>query len=172
MSFRLAPKADLERGITTLGGRRLVFHCHHYNVFLQRTIEDALQERAPGLLVAAGMEAGRSMLEGIEREARSAGPADALRRAADTFAAQGFGRLDVSLLGEGGGEAWLDHSHYAVGWLSRWGKRPTPGCFFVAGYLAGAVAVACGLAPERVTSREITCVAAGDERCAFRVEVW
>ncbi|MDI3285387.1 4-vinyl reductase [Polyangium sp. 15x6] len=172
MSFHLAPKADLERGITTLGGRRLVFHCHHYNVFLQRTIEDALQERAPGLLVAAGMEASRSMLQGLENDARSGSAADALRRAADTFAAQGFGRMDVSGLGVGGGLATLDHSHYAVGWVSRWGKRPTPGCYFVAGFLAGAVAVAYRLAPERVTSRETECVAAGDERCSFRVEVW
>ncbi|MDI1482433.1 4-vinyl reductase [Polyangium sp. y55x31] len=170
MSFHLAPKADLERGITTVGGRRLVFHCHHYNVFLQRTIEDALQERAPALLVAAGMEASRSMLQGLENDAKSA--ADALELAADTFAAQGFGRLDVRGLGEGGGRATLDHSHYAVGWVSRWGKRPTPGCFFVAGFLSGAVAVAYRLAPERVTSRETECVAAGDERCSFRVEVW
>ncbi|HVK64034.1 MAG TPA: 4-vinyl reductase [Polyangium sp.] len=172
MSFHLAPQADLERGITTLGGRRLVFHCHHYNVFLQRTIEDALQERAPRLLVAAGMEASRSMLQGREGEAQSGSAADVLRRAADTFAAQGFGRVDIRQLGEGGGQATLDHSHYAVGWVSRWGKRPAPGCFFAAGFLAGAVAVAYRLAPERVTSREIACVAAGDERCSFRVEVW
>ncbi|MRG98015.1 4-vinyl reductase [Polyangium spumosum] len=172
MSFHQAPKADLERGVSTLGGRRLVFHCHHYNVFLQRTIEDALQERAPGLLVAAGMEAARAMLQGLEAEAASASPAEALRRAADTFAAQGFGRLDVGLLGAGGGEVTVAPSHYAVGWVSRWGKRPTPACFFVAGFLGGVVAAAYRLAPERITSRECTCVAAGDERCSFRVEVW
>jgi hypothetical protein len=172
MSFPLAPKADLERGVTALGGRRLVFHCHHYNVFLQRTIEDALKERAPALLVAAGMEASRSMLQGLEDQARSASPADALSRAADTFAAQGFGRFDVSLLGDVGGRVPLDNSHYAVGWLARWGKRPTPGCFFVSGFLAGAFAVAHRLAPERVTARETECLAAGDERCSFLVEVW
>ncbi|MDI1447171.1 V4R domain-containing protein [Polyangium sp. 6x1] len=172
MSSHLAPTADLERGITTLGGRRLVFHCHHYNVFLQRTIEDALQERAPRLLVAAGMEASRSMLQKLEAEAESASAADALRRAADMFAAQGFGRVDVGELGESGGRATLDHSHYAVGWVSRWGKRPSPGCFFVAGFLAGALAAAHRLSPERITSREVECVAAGDERCSFRVEVW
>jgi predicted hydrocarbon binding protein len=48
----------------------------------------------------------------------------------------------------------------------------TPCCFFAAGWLGGAVAVAGGHAPERVSAREVACLAAGADRCAFVVEVW
>lgn len=167
---------DLERGVVTLGGRRLVMHCHHYNVFLQRTIEEGLKDRAPRLLTAAGMEAGRLLLSGLESDlapgAPAGSPGDVILRAAELLRAHGFGRLDVAGLGERGGAARMERSHYAIGWTSRWGTRATPCCFFVAGFLAGAVAVAGRLAPERVAGRELACLAAGAERCSFAVEVW
>lgn len=165
-------RADLERSLATLGGRRLVMHCHHYNVFLQRTIEEGLKDRAPQLLTAAGMEAGRLLLAGLEAEAPAGSPGEVILRAAELLRAHGFGRADVAGLGERGGAASMERSHYAIGWTSRWGTRRTPCCFFVAGFLAGAVAVAGRIAPERVTGRELACLAAGAERCSFAVEVW
>ena len=53
---------DAERNITTLGGRRIVFHCHHYNVFLQRTIDEALGKDAALVQRLAAKESARAML--------------------------------------------------------------------------------------------------------------
>ena len=39
---------DRERGTLTLGGSRIVFHCHHYNVFLQRSVDGFLDIGLPG----------------------------------------------------------------------------------------------------------------------------
>jgi len=163
---------DVERSIIELGGRRVVAHCNHYNVFLQRTIEDGLKERAPRLLTAAGIEAARKLLEGVEAAAPSSSAEESLGRAVRIFAEHGFGAFDIAQLGVRGGVATMHRSHYAIGWLSRWGVRSTPGCYFPTGYLAGAVAVAAKVAPERVTATETECHAAGAERCSFLVEVW
>lgn len=163
---------NVERGMIELGGRRVVAHCNHYNVFLQRTIEDGLKERAPRLLVAAGIEASRSLLSGIEKAAPANSVKESLERAVRIFAEHGFGTFDIAKLGESGGVATMPRSHYAIGWLSRWGVRSTPGCYFPAGYLAGAVAVAAKVAPERVVATETQCHAAGAEICSFVVEVW
>lgn len=163
---------DIERGVIELGGRRIVAHCNHYNVFLQRTIEDGLKERAPRLLIAAGTEAARKLLEGIEAAAPASSAEESLKRAVRVFAEHGFGAFDISQLGERGGLATMLRSHYAIGWLSRWGVRSTPGCYFPTGYLAGAVAVAAKVAPERVMATETECHAAGAKHCSFLVEVW
>lgn len=171
MSVDVALRADLDRSILSLGGRRVVFHCHHYNVFLQRTIEDGLKDRAPALLTAAAMETARGVLGGLEAEQPAGSPAAILERAAALLADNGFGRADVEALGARGGVAVMASSHYAVGWLAKWGRRPAPGCFFAAGWLAGAVAVAGGYAPERVVGLETECLAAGGKRCSFLVEV-
>ena len=172
MSKEIAPSFDMDRGIVDLGGRRIVAHCNHYNVFLQRTIEDGLKERAPRLLIAAGVEAARNMLGGLEQRAPSASATDCIERAARIFAEHGFGALDISRLSERGGTATMLRSHYAMGWRSRWGVRTTPACYFPTGYLAGAVAIASKLAPERVTAVETECHAAGAAHCSFLVEVW
>lgn len=172
MSKEIAPAFDIERGIIELGGRRVVAHCNHYNVFLQRTIEDGLKERAPRLLMSAGMEAARSMLGGLESRDPSGSTRECLERAMRIFAEHGFGAFDISRLSEWGGTASILRSHYAIGWRSRWGVRSTPGCYFPTGYLAGAVAIAAKLAPERVTATETACHAAGAEHCTFLVEVW
>lgn len=172
MNKAAAPTFDIERGIIDLGGRRVVAHCNHYNVFLQRTIEDGLKERAPRLLVAAGMEAARSMLQGLERQAPSDSPRECIERAIRIFSDHGFGAFAIDGLTERGGTATMLRSHYAIGWRSRWGVRPNPGCYFPAGYLAGAVAIAAKLTPERVTATETACYASGAEQCSFVVEVW
>jgi predicted hydrocarbon binding protein len=172
MSKEVAPTFDINRGCIELGGRRVVAHCNHYNVFLQRTLEDGLKERAPRLLVAAGMEAARNMLGGLEIDAPSGSSRESLERAVRIFAEHGFGAIDISGMTERGGTAIMLRSHYAIGWRSRWGVRTTPGCYFPSGYLAGAIAIASKLAPERVTATETGCYASGADHCTFVVEVW
>ena len=36
---------DAQAGTIVAGGRRIVFHCHHYNTLLQRSVDDALGAR-------------------------------------------------------------------------------------------------------------------------------
>ncbi len=159
---------DLDRNVAQLGGSSLVFHCHHYNATLQRTIEEGLGEPAFELLAAAAQEATRAQLQALAGETR--GPA-VLEVAATLFARAGFGTLDLSRLSPQGGEAFCGSSHYALCWLAKFGERTTPACSFAAGYLGAALQVAHDLAPERVRVVETECMARGDARCHFALEV-
>ena len=163
------PSFDPDRNLLTLAERRLVFHCHHYNVFLQRSIEDALGEDALDVQVSAAAESAREMLQ---RLWSSPSPFEArLTQAAAIFGQNGFGKAELSELHAGGGRVRLATSHYATGWQSRWGRSARPVCHFATGFWAGALAAATGLAPERVRAVEETCAAAGGETCCIRLEV-
>jgi V4R domain len=159
---------DPKTNLATLGGRALVFHCHHYNSILQQTIEQGLGEEANHLLSIAAQEAVRLQLPALSR---SGDRARVLETAASVFSELGFGRLDFSALSESGGIVSAPTSHYALSWLAKFGERTTPACPFTAGFIAAAVSVAFDLEPERVRVRETGCQAQGRSVCHFDVEV-
>lgn len=163
---------DAERNLITLGDRRVVFHCHHYNLFLQRTMEDGLgTESAQQLQVAAGMEATRHMLLALFAKEPAASVPDKLAHASKLFGALGFGQADLSSLLAHGGSIRLVTSHYAIGWMAKWGTAKHPVCYYAVGYWMGALAAASGLAPERIVGRELSCAAHGATVCELELEV-
>jgi hypothetical protein len=172
---------DAAKNITSIAGNRIVFHCHHYNVFLQRTIEEALGEGAVSVQRRAAVEASRRLLEdlfrgdsgGSSRERRDR--RDRLEKAAKLFGSLGFGLANIGGLTVEGGSVVLATSHYAIGWKAKFGPSAAPVCHFAVGYWAAALAVAAGVAPERVLAHERRCAAAareGDEEsCSIDIEV-
>lgn len=164
---------DIDANVATLGGRSLVFHCHHYNATLQKTIEETLGDDANELLTVAAQEVVRKQLDELRGD-RSAGgmdAADVVRLGQELFKMAGFGVLDASQLGGYGGTVVCPSSHYALGWLAKFGERDTPACEFVTGFVGAVVCTAWGHAPERVKVVESRCAAMGHERCQFDVEV-
>ncbi len=145
------PVFDANEGTLVLGGARLVFHCHHYNVFLQRSLEDAVGQRAVALERVAAAEAARSMLGGVFAKTPDADIASRLATAARIFGSLGFGRADVSGLGAYGGLVRVKPSHYGIGWRAKFGEATRPIDHLTAGFFRGALAAAAGHAPERVT---------------------
>ncbi len=162
---------DAERNITTFGGRRLVFHCHHYNAFLQRTIDEALGDDAAIVQRRAAMESTRLIVTDLFSSDGGAPFRARIERAASTFGSLGFGLADVSALGELGGAVTLRTSHYAVGWQAKFGPAKHPVCHFAVGFWAGVVAAAAGLSVERVTGAERRCAAVSDGPCEITIEV-
>jgi predicted hydrocarbon binding protein len=162
---------DAERNITTLGGRRIVFHCHHYNVFLQRTIDEALGAEAIEIQRRAAKESARMMLGDLFAKDGGAKFSDRIERASKIFGALGFGLADVSGLSVSGGVVKLVTSHYAIGWQAKFGASESPVCHFAVGFWAGAVVEAAGLAPERVIGAERRCASVSGEGCELSVEV-
>jgi hypothetical protein len=159
---------DPNTNVATLGGRALVFHCHHYNSILQKTIEQGLGEEASHLLTVAAQEAVRPQLAALSRPGDRDG---VLETAASVFSELGFGRLDFTALTGCGGTVTAPSSHYALSWLAKFGERMTPACQFTAGFIAAAASVAFDLEPERVRVRESDCQAQGSTACHFDVEV-
>jgi hypothetical protein len=161
---------DAARNTMTLGEARLVFHCHHYNLSLQRTVEDALgYDVANDVQRAAAAEAARRMLAvpfaGLQTlDAR-------LAYAKSLFAELGFGVADLAGLDGQGGRVVLHNSHYAVGRRSKWGVSERPACAFPTGFWAGALASAAQVGAERVLAEEKQCAAMGSRSCEIAIEV-
>lgn len=152
--------------LSLVGGEPEIFHCHHYNVVLQQSIEDAgAAVDAPQILTDGAAIVAHAQLSGAPGDA-----AARLSLAADHFRRSGFGLLDVAALGAEGGVATVSRSHYALGFQARRVTRTTPGCFFAAGYAAGALAAAHGLPAGAFRAVETACASLGAPRCEVRLE--
>lgn len=150
-------KSHAERHLASIGGEPHVFHCHHYNCFLQKSIAEqgALIDAAPLLTDAAA--------EVVLAELNALGTVDAQ----ELFAHLGFGLLDASALSAEGGRAVVKGSHYALGWRSKFGSSSEPVCFFPAGFIE---AVARHRFKGAYKVKETACVASGASECRFEVE--
>lgn len=159
--FALHYLADEHRRM--IGGKETIIHCHHYNARLQHTLEHVTEVDGAKII--------RDSAEAVfaEHVANVIDPADdeptRLQVAAALYAHLGFGRIDLSRLGEG--VVTSDQSHYVEGWRAGFAETKRKACTFTEGYLQGAIAAAT---QATVTVREHECLNAGDERCEFRVE--
>lgn len=156
MSIPVSIHAD--RALASIGGEPHVFHCHHYNCFLQKSIVDqsALVKHEVLLTEAAA--------EVVFTELSALGPNVEV---STLFQQLGFGLLDVSALSASGGIATVRASHYALGWRSKYGVSATPVCFFNSGFIE---AVARHHFGGAYTVREIACVASGASECRYEVK--
>ena len=113
MTRTLAPLSARDHGRTLYAGEPLVFHCNFYNYWLQKTMLLDPTLHMEHVIEAAAAEAVYAMLQ---RGAASlpAGGGEAGRRALaeHTFAELGFGTLDLSRVGPGGGTVHTPVSHY------------------------------------------------------------
>lgn len=149
---------DASRGLAQIGGEPHVFHCHHYNCFLQKSVLDqAALVDAPALLTRPAVEVVLSELRQLKAD---------LARAEELFQTLGFGKVDLSRLGSTGGTAVVSGSHYGQGWLSKFGASEKPVCFFNAGFVEAAARHLFG---QAFTARESACIAAGAKHCSFEV---
>jgi predicted hydrocarbon binding protein len=162
---------DKPRGTIELASSRLVFHCHHYNVFLQRSIEDAIGARAMKIQVDAATEVGQKMLAPLYAADGGADLPSRLARAAAIFGSLGFGRADVSGLGADGGSVVLAPCHYAIGWSAKFGQASAPVSHFATGFFRGALTAATGLASERVDAVQVLCAAMGHDKSEIQIRI-
>ncbi len=153
-------------GLAVLGREPHVFHCHHYNCYLQSVIEEPDYLDGKRILFEAAEEVAAAQLPVLFADGDAAAK---LSRGAEHFRRLGFGLLSTQALGPDGGTATVAMSHYGYGWKSRFGTRQTPACHFVRGYLAGLTAHAFGAAPGSYDVEETACMAQGADKCEFRV---
>jgi hypothetical protein len=165
------PQFDAAKGTLAVGGSRLVLHCHHYNVFLQRSVEDALDTEGVEIQKQAAAEAAQRALSPLFERDGGASLAQRLSRAASFFGANGFGLADTGDLTADGGTVELPHSHYALGWREKWNAPSEPVCHFAVGFWKGALCAAAGLDLSRVRAEEQRCAAVSEGPCVLRLEV-
>ncbi len=153
-------------------GKQLVFHCHHYNCHLQKTIEDAKMIDGKGIQTNTAREvAYEHFIKAFTSHPELNTPKMRLAFAAKLFQIQGFGIVNFGKTTENGGIVKCPVSHYAKGWITKWGKRKTPTCHFNTGWIAGVLAAAYNKQRYHFEVTETQCEAVKGKGCSFKVEV-
>jgi hypothetical protein len=159
-----------EQSLTFLAEIPYVYHCHHYNLFHDQTIDDALGE-AEGLRVrtTAAHNAFRELLAAVFTKAGAITPAERISLASEVFAWMGQGKLSLSV-SAGGGGARSASLHYGYAWREKYGsrvKRTEPADAVAAGFAAAATELAFDLPAHAMAVVEHKCLAARDAECEF-----
>src|SRR4051794_33168297 len=93
-----------------VGTEPMVFHCHHYNTFLQRSILDADYIDSQPFLVGAAAES--SFLQLRELFKAVSDISERKKISQEIYRLSGFGIFDLSKITERGGEVRTKMSHY------------------------------------------------------------
>lgn len=169
MTLRIPSELRADHGSFLLGGEPLVFHCHHYNIALQNTIEECLGDGADQLLTDAATAVAAAQLSAIA----AANPGlssftDRLGLALEISRMLGFGVLKAE--GDASsGRVIAPRAHYAHGYRAKGIRRSTPTCWFHAGYAAAAFSFAAGQPAGSHQAREVRCAAVHGGSCEFEI---
>lgn len=156
-------------GLLYVGDQLVLAHCHHYALFLEQTIFDALGGESRGVRRQAAFEAANALLGPLFAEHPGASPRDKLELAGDLFAAMGHGRLRFELSAEGG-TVQAESLFHATGFVAKYGGRiqnRTAVDAFAAGYCSAAASLAFPSDWGRLEADEVACRARGDASCTF-----
>src|SRR3954469_19673633 len=111
-----------EQSLTFLAGIPYVYHCHHYNLFHDQTIDDALGEvEGARVRTTAAHNAFRELLGAVFAKAGAITPAERISLASEVFAWMGQGKVSLSV-SNGGGEARSASLHYGYAWREKYGS--------------------------------------------------
>lgn len=159
-----------DQDLMFLAGQPAVYHCHHFNLFLDQTIDDALgTERSRTLRMRSGREFSHLLLRSICGRANAETPPERLQIAISLFKSLGHGLLEINATADGG-TAQGSFLHYGFAWHEKYGARVprrTPADAFAAGYVAAAVEVAFGLPLGSIEGEETQCIATRAAHCEF-----
>ena len=156
---------DLARNRLVVGGEPIILHCHHYNCFLQRSIQDAEYIDSAPILIGAAAEVAFAQLTNL----LSRTPDISARKATveALYRASGFGLIDLSAITEQGGEVRTRSTHYSTGWNEKFGRSGAPVAFFSTGFLAGALASIYRLDPADIQAEQTACRSTGADEDVF-----
>ena len=141
------PEASSGTGIMTISREPVVFHCNHYNRFLQLVIEDCHYIDREPILVGSATEVSFRQLRAAFREHPEWSVANRLKYAESMYRFCGFGDLPLGALPHSGEPEFVlveNHSHYGAALRLNYGKRRWPGEHFDLGYAIGAISAIYG----------------------------
>jgi len=137
------PLRNPQTGITLLAGEPVVFHCNHYNRFLQLVVEDCHYIAQIPILQDSASEVAYRQLRGMYNAHPEWQLAERIACAEELYRYCGFGDLDLGAAAQGMGqgvEIVERHSHYGSALRLNYGTRRKPGEYFDLGYAIGALA--------------------------------
>jgi hypothetical protein len=152
-------------------GQPFAMHCHHYNINLQKTLEDTLGEQGIHLLFRSAEESSyQSFRNLVDQYPQIKTVKSKLEMAATVFQHYGLGVIHFQKISPSGGRIASPSSHHVTGWLAKHGRRETAGCHFNRGWIAGVLAAIYGQPLGHYLVEEQQCKMMRDPECIFRVE--
>ncbi len=169
---KLDVKVDFDpaKGLITVSGTLMAFHCHHYNTNLYQTLMDIEYVDGLEILRKATEKAVHGQFKTIYKDHGSISFSDKLSLAEQLYKAFGSGLLVLGKLSEEGtGSFSSPSSHLVKGWISKFGKRKENLCSYTCGFVAGALAAATGSPVGTFKVKETQCMVTGASGCQFEV---
>lgn len=146
----------------------VVYHCHHFNLFLDQTIDDALGiDEGTNLKIKVASSAAHQLITNLVQATGAATVMERLDLASAYFAGMGHGKLAITG-NKNEGFAEGQYLHYGFTWSQKYGhriNRLNSADAFAAGFAAAALEVAHDLAPGTLTATEENCIALKDKKC-------
>lgn len=155
--------------LLALSDQIVAYQSHHYALFLDQTVDDALGGEGWAVRKQAAFEASHALLASVFASAGVDDPREMLGLAADTFAQMGQGRLSFDVRAEGGAAHATD-LYCGLSFAEKYGAQQRSRHAvdaLAAGYAAAAASLAFPSDWGRFDADESTCVARGEQRCSF-----
>ncbi len=151
----------------------LIFHCHHYNTFLQLSIEETKHylDVYP-ILQDTAQEVAYAQFSKYFRDNPDASAVERKKVVSKAFSEFGFGIVCMDELSAQGGTVVLPTEHYSATWLLKYGLRTGYDCgaaLFATGFVAGATEAVFDLPLGNLESRQIECPTKAHAQCTIVV---
>ena len=150
----------------------VVYHCHHFNLFLDQTISDALGAEEGNLLkIKVASATAHQLISNLVRLNNADTAMEKLELASQYFAAMGHGKLAISGNKEQG-IARGEYLHYGFSWSQKYAQRINrldTADAFATGFAAAALEVAYDLEAGSLTANETQCIARKARDCQFEI---
>ncbi len=166
MDRLVAPLSPSPNGQVLGGAEPFIFHCNHYNYWLQRTVLLIPDIGMEDVCVDAAASVVHNVVSRAGAELGLSGPEAHLRLASGIFSQHGFGTIDFSGASADGGTVVTPTSHYGqlLGACAKIKIFKTPQNYFDRGFAAGALAAAHGLPAGAFGAAVVSCHSTGADQ--------
>ena len=154
-----------------LSEQPIAMHCHHYNINLQKTLEDTLGEKGVHLLFKSARQTNYYGLQNLFKQYQKIKTLKSkLEMASMLYQNCGLGIIHFQKVRPTEARIVSTSSHHVTGWLAKHGRRDTPGCHFTRGWIAGALEAIYQRPLGFYMVEERRCKMKRDDECVFHVK--
>lgn len=171
-AFNWQRELDREEHRLVFSGQPFAMHCHHYNINLQKMLEDTLGAVGVELLYTSAEAASYHNFGYLLAQYNQIRTLKSkLEMVATIYQNCGLGIIRYQEIGPQGGRIISPASHHVTGWLAKHGRRDTPGCHFARGWIAGVLEIIFNRAIGYYAIEESHCKMKRDPECVFNIRI-
>ena len=150
---------DTKHSYLEVAGEAMIFHCHHYMNYLQRSILDADYIDSRRFLIGSAADAIYHQLSNL---CDGSNIEESKTIAQDIYKAFGYGLIDLSSMDENGIELKTVKSFFSKTWLMKFGQSHKMVDFYTTGFVAAAYSVIYDIPLQQIHAQQTSCMARGD----------